>query len=190
MTRHHRPSPAGSARRRRQAPPPFDANELLALLAEVRGTPQALDVWHALTEPLWNGGTWRDADPLLRMIQAMGDAGIFSPDERLFLFSSVGDAVMPSRASEDPRFAEVNRAMERLKREHGLGADEAWLLDEAPEEYRALNTEWCRIADEQLAAWWLSLGEREMAWLQVHDEGEWYARHAAGREELMGAFEA
>lgn len=76
--------------------------------------------------------------------------------------------------------------MQRLKSEHGLDDDEDWLLHEAPEEYRMLNTEWCRIADEQLAAWWLSLGEREMAWLQVHDEDEWFARHQAGRSELMG----
>ncbi len=189
MTRHHRPSPAGRARRRRPDPPPLDANELLALLAELRGTPEAIDVCHALTEPLWNDASWRDADPLLRMIQAMGDAGIFSPDERLFLFSTVGDAVMPSRASEDPRFTEVDLAMERVKREHGLDDDEDWLLHEAPEEYRMLNAEWCRIADEQLAAWWLSLGEREMAWLQVHDENEWNARHEAGREELLGEVE-
>lgn len=173
-------------RRRRQEPPAPDAYELLTLLAELRGSPEARDVWRLLTDPFWSAGSWRDVDPLLRMIQAMGDAGLFTDEERFFLIGNLGDAVVPSRASEDPRFPEVEREMQRVRDEHGLTEDEDWLLPEAPEGYRALNDEWGRIADREMARWFRELGEQEMAWLLLNDRGEFEARWDAGRRELLG----
>ncbi len=156
------------------------------MLAEVRGTPDALDVWRVLKEPYWTGSSWREVDPIMRMIQAMGDAGLFSRAERFFLLGSLGDAVVPSRASEDPRFPEVEQAMERVRLEHGLGEDEEWLLHEAPDEYRALNDEWCRIADREMSKWFAELGEREMARTMAGDRSLFELRWDEGRRELCG----
>ena len=182
-------SPRRPPRRRRRAPhhvPEPDPYELLSLLAEVRGTPDALDVWRVLKAPYESGSSWREVDPIMRMIQAMGDAGVFSRADRFFLLGSLSDAVVPSRASEDPRFHEVEQEMELVRCTHGLTEDDDWYLDEAPPEYRELNDEWCEIADREMARWFESLGEWEMARLLVRDRSAFEARWGEGRRELFG----
>ncbi len=172
---------------RRPAPPLSpDMDELLSLLIEVRGTPEALGVWREIREPMEHGMSWRDVEPVMRMIQALSDAGLFSGDERFFLLASVGESVLPTRAREDPRFEEVERAMDAVRAAHGLTDEEEWFLDESPAEYQALAGEWDRIADTQMAAWFASLGEREMAWLVLHNTLEFEARYEEGRVELRG----
>ncbi len=55
---------------RRPAPPLSpDMDELLSLLIEVRGTPEALGVWREIREPMEHGMSWRDVEPVMRMIQ-------------------------------------------------------------------------------------------------------------------------
>jgi len=126
------------------------------------------------------------AERVARRIQAMNEQGLFSTRERCFLIASLGDAIEPSRAREDPRFDEVDRAMDRVKREHGLTDEEDWHLDEAPEEYLALDREWRAIAERELAAWFESMGERELAYLIAHDHEALFERLDEGRRELAG----
>lgn len=184
MTTPRRRASRGRSVRRPSPPVSPDMDELLSWLVEVRGTPQALDVWREIREPMWDGMSWRDVEPVMRMIQALSDAGIFSHEQRFFLLASIGDAVLPTRAREDPRFEEVERAMEALRTAHGLTDEEDWMLAESPAEYQALSDEWDRISDAQLAVWYASLGEREMAWLLLHNASEYYARVEEGRVEL------
>lgn len=180
----HRPK---RRRRRAPAPPPrLEPYELLSVLAEVRGTAEAQPVWRELADQFWHGASWRDVDPIMRMMQAMGDAGLFSEAERFFLLGNLGDAVVPSRASEDPRFAEVEEEIEQVRREHGLSDDEDWYLHEAPQEYRELNEEWSAIADREMARWFESLEEWELARLIVRDRVEFESRWDEGRRELFG----
>lgn len=186
MTHPHRRASRGRTVRRPTPVLSSDTDELLSLLVEMRGTSKALDVWRAIRDPMWNGMSWREVEPVMRMIQALGDAGVFSDEERFFLLASIGDAVLPTRAREDPRFDEVERAMEDVRTAHGLTDDEEWLLDESPAEYQALAQEWDRIADTQMAAWFASLGEREMAWLRLHNASEFEALFEVGRVELSG----
>jgi hypothetical protein len=185
-------SPRRPRRRRHRAPAPrpdLDPHELLSILAEVRGTAEAQPVWRELADQFWNGASWRDVDPVMRMIQAMGDAGLFSEAERFFLLGNLSDAVVPSRASEDPRFSEVEEEIERVRSEHGLSEDEDWYLHEASQEYRELNEEWRAIADREMARWYESLGEWEMARLIVRDRVEFESRWDEGRRELFGVDE-
>ncbi len=186
MTYPRRRASRGRTTRRPTPLVSSDTDELLSLLVEVRGTSKALDVWRAIRDPMWNGMSWSEVEPLMRMIQALGDAGVFSDEERFFLLASVADAVMPTRAREDPRFDEVERAMEEVRTAHGLTDEEDWLLAESPAEYQALAQEWDRIADTQMAAWFASLGEREMAWLRLHNASEFETVFEEGRAELMG----
>ncbi|MCC6930763.1 MAG: hypothetical protein IT359_17365 [Gemmatimonadaceae bacterium] len=187
MTRPPRRNSRRQLRRHlRPVTPAPDVYEVLNLLAEYRGTPEAQHLLHIIAEPFWSNGSWRELDPLLRMIQAMADAGLFSAEERFFLVGHLSDAVVPSRAREDPRFPEVEREMQQVREEHDLAEGEDWYLPEAPEAYRRLNDEWCRITDQEMAKWFRELGEYEIAWLLVGNQEEFEARWDVGRRELFG----
>lgn len=174
-------------RRRRQPaatiPPP---EELLSLIDQHRGTEIAAVALQLLIGPHFGGGDWRDLDPVMRLVQSMADAGIYSTSAKLYLMAQISEAVLPSRANEEPRFAEVDREIEEVKRAHGLGEDDDWFLDDAPAEYVRLSNEWSEIADRQRAAWFAELGEREMArWLRA-ESPEWMQMWKVGRDELLG----
>lgn len=160
---------------------------LLDLLVETRGTPAAAETWRRVTTPFWNRGSWRDAERIMRWVQATCEAGYFSPIEKFYLLASLGDVVALSRARENPRFVEVDRSMDRVKREHGLGDDQDWYLRDAPAEYVALNTQYMALEAQEMADWYASLGEHELAYLIVNDPDRLAARWEVGLDVLVGA---
>jgi hypothetical protein len=57
----------------------------------------------------------------------------------------------------------ISEAMRRIEAENGLGEDEFWALDEAPEEYKTLNREYVRILDRHFIPTLREFGESELA---------------------------
>jgi len=168
------------------ARPEYDTETLLTMLVEKRGTPGANLVLLLLERPLEDGASWSFIEPVLRRVQAMSHAGLFSPDERFYILACLIDAAMPSRRRLDPPFGSVDATMEAFLDSGGMSLeDDDPIADSADEEER-LEEEWKGVERREKSEWLLLLGEPEMARLALDDEEAYDARYLAGLRSLQG----
>jgi hypothetical protein len=185
------------SRRRFRSPRPSDPaaadptalppEELLGRFIAGARSPRAGALLWALRTRIATGRD--DVREVVGYVQAMRDLGTLADDAAFYLLAILTEEAMISRMDDDARLTALRDRMEAIERAAGLGEDEAFLIDEAPAEWKAASDEWSAVFDGLWAALLRELGEREMAWARLHDESAFEARTMDGREELIGPIE-
>lgn len=168
------------------APHTTDVNDMLARLADARGTARASDVLDSVVQTLMRQNSWRVVDQVLRRIQDMATAGHFTSAERFYLISAISFAGIGERLDAIPRFAESFDEMMEIADRHDPFATQRWLVEPAPEEYERLRDENELLMAQEESSWFSSLGETEMAYLRLHEPHEFSDRCEAGKREFVG----
>jgi len=86
----------------------------------------------------------------------------------------------------DAELRRIGREMQAVERAHGLEEDEAWYIDEAPTDWRALNDEWESRARAAVAAAFRDAGLTELADMHMSSSDEYEERSSAGQDKVFG----
>jgi hypothetical protein len=86
---------------------------------------------------------------------------------------------------EDAEMVRLSQGMQAIERAHGLGPDNYWRTDEAPEEWRVLNEAWDARNDALILERLRKFGRADLAELEEHHRDELDAMREAGRNELF-----
>jgi hypothetical protein len=136
---------------------PLDVVLALANLAHTR---EARHILRDIREEIATGG---DAASWARAVQVARDLGAIDPDAAFFLLGIVAEDTLLRRTGDDPTLVELTTAMEAIERREGLTEDEAFFVDDAPEDWAALNRRWEARARIIQAEFLRAVGEPAMA---------------------------
>ncbi len=163
-----------------------DPEHLIFLLSLRKGRIQAKPVWNAARDPRVVNATWRDAEPVVRMVQRRADAGMFTRDERHYMIANIVERLVETRARENPRFVKREERRAEIRAAHGVECDDDWDLARTPSEYQRLTEQWGASMMKTAAVWLQELGEREMARLMRVDPEEYANHQHAGWSAMFG----
>ena len=148
-----------------QIPPPSHLERILGINA-LAGTEDARALLHAIISDIEGGddvAPWVQAVQVARELPALEDAIAW------FMIDCFCEIMFRPLIQSDALLSAISAEMEALERAHGLGEDEAFLLDEAPPEYRALSTRWDHRADALQSSMLRTYSEDAMALLLLRD---------------------
>ncbi|HEY9227248.1 MAG TPA: hypothetical protein VIP11_11405, partial [Gemmatimonadaceae bacterium] len=114
--------------------------------------------------------------------RTLADRLIVSEDAFYYMAEKLTECLLFS----DPELVRIGDAMEEIERAHGLREGEYWRIDEAPEEWRALDSEWNRRADTLVDATLREFGHGDVADLRARDRDEYDARCDRGQIDVWG----
>ncbi len=163
-----------------------DPELLIFLISRQRGRLEAKPLWNALRDPRVTDATWRDGEPIVRLIQRRADAGEFTRDERHYMIGNVVERLVETRARETPRFVKGEERRAEIRAAHGVACDDDWDLSQTPREYQRLTEQWGASMMKTAAVWLQELGEREMARLMRVDPEEYGNHQEAGWSTMFG----
>jgi hypothetical protein len=179
------------SRRRNKRPPPTTdrrspEERLEALIREThqdradRMMSRILDDLDANPEPApWVAGA-----------RTLSERLVISEDAFYYLAELFVDCLLPTAAASDAELVRIHTEMQTIERAHGLREDDHWHDDEAPDEWRALDDEWGRRADDIVDAYLREHGNRDVADLRAKKRAEFDQRVEKGRVDVWGADEA
>lgn len=159
---------------------------LLLLISLGKGSHAAVRPWRAFRAPRVPNPTWRDAEPLVRMIREWTDRGQFSRNEAHYMVARIVELLIDTRTAEDPAFVEDEARRAQILEEYGIAQQNDWDRTEQPVEYRLLFELWGARMMRASADWLDELGEREMARLMRVDPEEYAKRQEAGWSAFYG----
>ena len=165
--------------RRVAAVTPFDRILAVAQHAKTVEVRYAMD---DIREELWRSG---DVQPWTNAIQLARDLGAIGPVECYALLDIVTEHAMDAVTQTDAELRGFHGQMRAIARENGLGEEEDYFLDEAPEEWLALNRRWEHRFDQLRAEMFRRVGEPGMARDILLRPDEFEARSAEGRSALF-----
>jgi hypothetical protein len=136
---------------------------ILQGIVEHRGTAVAREYVSLLALPgLEDPDAWETRFLLARLREFSQRHGL-TPDERLYILEEILDGIDLEVGKRDPMYFELEAAMEECQRRHDSRAYEDPVREREWEEFKRLESMWCRIIDGQVAVWLEDLGETELA---------------------------
>lgn len=159
---------------------------LLLLISLGKGSEAAVRPWRAFRAPRVPNPTWRDAEPLVRMIREWTDRGQFSRNEAHYMVARIVELLIDTRTAEDPDFVRDEARRAQILEEYGIAHQGDWDRTEQPVEYRRLFELWGARMMRTSADWLDELGEREMARLMRVDPEEYVKRQEEGWSAFYG----
>jgi hypothetical protein len=124
--------------------------------------------------------------PWLNAARTLSERLIISEDTLYYLAEMLTECIVFTASSTDPQLVSIGNEVEAIERAHGLGEDGYWHRDEAPEDWRRLNEDWERRADEIVNACLRETGHADLAALREKNRGDFDGRTAKGRTDLWG----
>ena len=126
-----------------------------------------------------------DVAPWIRAIQLARDLAAIDADAAFFLLDVLTEEAMGQRIDEDPELRDIAAKMEAIERREGLVEGEAFIVNDAPADWQALNRHWERQFDTLRAELFRQNGEPQMAMdLALHPKG-YDLRSKQGWQQLM-----
>lgn len=92
-----------------------------------------------------NRTSWDDPARIkrhLELTQALYASRLFSTQEYVFHASLTLERLADKRAQNDSELNQINHAINKIRKKHGLKEDEDWRVGEGPEEHIHLNERW------------------------------------------------
>jgi hypothetical protein len=123
---------------------------------------------------------WLDA------ARTLSERLLISEDTMYYLADMLTECIIFAASSTDPQLVRARNEMVDIERAHGLREDEGWTIGEATEEWRRLNDDWDRRADEIVNARLRDAGHADIAALREKSRDEFEGLAAKGRTDLWG----
>ena len=149
---------------------------------------ETLTIWKEtllrLAETKAEGGV-PDIGDTLRDIQTNRMVGL-DTDVGFFITCRAAEEWADASIHTDPVLNEIHRKMKDIERREGLQEDEQFFPfhPDTPEDYKRLNREWERRAEEveasAMVAWLCRHGEEDLADMFLNNRPEWERRREAG----------
>lgn len=124
--------------------------------------------------------------PWLDAARTLSERLLISEDTLYYLADMLTECIIFAASSTDPQLVSARNEMVDIERAHGLREDDGWTIDEATEEWRRLNDDWDRRADEIVNASLREAGHADIAALHEESRDEFEGRAAKGQRDLWG----
>jgi hypothetical protein len=174
-------------RSRRLAAPRFDDKrpplERLASVASEPGAERSHRMMARITDELMQTP---EPGPWIAAAHELAARSVITENAALYLAEKFLECITFHSIDHDPEMMRIQDEIDRVKREHGLGEDDDWYLDEGPAEWLALTQDWDRRDFEIRVAMLRALGHGEIAELLAQDADEFNRRSAVGHREFWG----
>jgi hypothetical protein len=122
--------------------------------------------------------------PWISAARTLSERLIISEDAFYWFAEKLTECLVFHGSKHDPELLRIYDEIDQIKRDHGLGEDEDWLVGEGPEEWTALNERWNARADEIVDAALRAAGSADVADLRKNDPNRYDERVDKGRLEL------
>jgi len=118
--------------------------------------------------------------PWMRGARELADRLITSDDTFYYLAGLFLDSAFDGVVYVDEELVRLSQAIDDIERAHGLREDESFVLQDAPDEWTALNTQWDARMDAILADMLKGAGQTDVAALHQRDRAEFERRAEKG----------
>lgn len=130
--------------------------------------------------------SWKDPEAARLSIvfaQALFMARRISRQEYTFLVAIAVEGVHDGRIADGtyPELKEIQQSIEAVRRSHGLGHDECWLVGEGPKEYQELNARFDAVCESRFIETLQKFEVHDIAILVKNDRCEFDRRRERGR---------
>lgn len=125
-------------------------------------------------------------DAWVKAVRALESEKVMSADLASFLVIRFVERTMVQQTQTDGELRRLGDAMEAVERAHGLSEDDAWYVNEGPDEWRALNAEWDVRHDAVIVETLRRVGETALAEAAARDYDDYEMLTEAGRREFFG----
>lgn len=124
--------------------------------------------------------------PWIAAARTLAAEGVTTEDAVYYLVEIFLECVVMASMGRDPEMVRIERAMDELRRAHGLSEDEEWLVGDGPPEWGALNDAWNARDDAIRVETLRALGHQDLADALEGDRKGFGEREAAGYFEVWG----
>jgi hypothetical protein len=124
--------------------------------------------------------------PWIAGARTLNERLIISDDTLYYLVELFSECLVYEGSRSDSELVRIGDEMEKIERDHGLGEDDYWRIDEAPAEWRSLNDAWERRADEIVDSRLRELGHADIADFRRQKPDEFEQRTSKGQIDLWG----
>jgi hypothetical protein len=131
-----------------------------------------------------------DPGPWVAAARTLSERLIISENAFYYFAEVFTECLVFAASGADPDLLRLGSEMEEIERAHGLRDDEFWHLNDAPDDWRALNDSWDSRADAIVASHLRELGNADLADLLEQNRREFDRRTGQGRIELWGEDDA
>jgi hypothetical protein len=164
---------------RANAPTPFDQVLAVAQFAKTE------EVRHVLDELSYDLARSGDVSPWTSAIQLARDLGAIGRAEAYALLDVLTEEAIGLVTGTDARLVELEQEMREIARANGLDDDEDYYMDEAPDDWLALNRLWDQRFAQLRVELFRQIGEPAMAVEFAIRQDEFDARSREGRFALF-----
>lgn len=124
--------------------------------------------------------------PWIAAARGLAAEGLLADDAVHYFVERFLECITGHSAGHDAEMLRLYAEIDKVKRAHGLGDDEDWLVHEAPPEWQALNAAWDERDREIRVSTLRALGHEEIADMLEHDPDEFRRREASGYFDVWG----
>lgn len=170
--------------------PPHDASghadplALLAMLAQQRGSDEALDTLNLICHTLTDRQSLPEIERVVRALQGMADAEAFTWHERVYLITAVLDVGISLRLVSGPPVQDGSNEASAIERRHEGLPRPTGLPDPVALEHERLQDEIDSITRRERAVGFSAVGETELAHQVLHEPFAFELQRGLGLEEL------
>ena len=159
--------------------PPLDAETFARRMVLKIGTDYGAQLFDRAMDIIGSTG---DAEPWIRAVQRIRDAGEISSAAAYFLMFKFAEQLPTTAMETDPTLRDITARIRDIEHAHGLGEDESWFAEEGPPEWQDLQKQWSARVNALTSELFARVGEKELA---EADYGEVDPQFVAGRKELF-----
>jgi hypothetical protein len=124
--------------------------------------------------------------PWLAAARSLGDRLVISFDAVYYFAEKFTECLILSASGSDTDLLRIQGELQAIERAHGLTEDEYWRLDEAPDEWRALNDAWDARSYEIVGAALRAYGHSDLAEVYEREPKEFEHRSGKGQVDVWG----
>jgi hypothetical protein len=124
--------------------------------------------------------------PWVRAARELADRLITSDDTFYYLAGLFLDSAFDGVVYVDEELVRLSQAIEDIERAHGLRDDESFVIEDAPEEWTALNRQWDARMDTIHVDMLRAAGQADVAELHQRDRDEFERRAESGYSDFWG----
>ena len=140
--------------------------------------------WRMFSRIHYDLDSTQDIGPWMNGLSTLRDRLLISEDETYYLAATLAESALYG-AQRDPDLDRMSDELKAIEAANGLSEDEGYDVDDAPDDWRALNTAWEARADEVMADWMRKAGMGDIATAFLEEPAKFEDRASAGRQRLF-----